>query len=141
MAVQWEKSFDAEVENAFRFLVAELGLSGPSTGGPSVVVYAGNDVSYQVFLDPVTRAMTTRVTKALGAARFTADLPALVVGAALGTADHVRCGTRTLAELRHTVLNQAGYVRRLQPYLTPLNVLPLMRAAHAHEEPLIQVSP
>ena len=48
---------------------------------------------------------------------------------------------RTLTELRSTVLNQADYVRRLQPYLTPLNVLPLMRAAHAHEQPLIQAIP
>jgi hypothetical protein len=141
MAVQWEKTFDTEVAKAFRFLVADLGLSGPSTGGPSAVVYAGDDVCYQVFLDPTTRAVTTRVTKALGAARLTADLPALVVGAALGTPDHVRRGARTLAELRSTVLNQAEYVRRLQPYLTPLNVLPLMRAAHAHEQPLTQVSP
>jgi hypothetical protein len=141
MAVQWEKSFDAEVAKAFRFLVADLGLSGPSTGGPSAVAYAGDDVCYQVFLDPLTHAVTTRVTKALGAARFTADLPALVAGAALGTAEHVRCGARTLPELRRTVLNQAGYVRRLQPYLTPLNVLPLMRAAHAHEQPPIRVSP
>ncbi|MCU7728704.1 hypothetical protein ODJ79_33760 [Actinoplanes sp. KI2] len=141
MAVQWEKSFDTEVAKAFRFLVAELGLSGPSTGGPSAVVYTGGDVWYQVFLDPATRTVTTRVTKALGTARFTAELPALVVGAALGTADHVRCGARTLAELRNTVLNQADYVRRLQPYLTPLNVLPLMRAANAREQPLIQVSP
>jgi|1185.fasta_scaffold856286_1 hypothetical protein len=141
MAVQLAKSFDAEVAKAFRFLVAELGLSGPSTGGPSAVVYTGNDVCYQVSLDPVTHAVTTRVTKVLGAARFTAELPALVAGAALGTAEKVRRGARTLAELRTTVLNQADYVRRLQPYLTPLNVLPLMRAAHADEQPLLQVSP
>src|SRR4051812_9876588 len=141
MAVQLAKSFDAEVTKAFRFLVAELGLSGPSTGGPSAVVYTGNDVCYQVSLDPVTHAVTTRVTKVLGAARFTAELPALVAGAALGTAEKVRRGARTLAELRTTVLNQADYVRRLQPYLTPLNVLPLMRAAHADEQPLLQVSP
>jgi len=141
MAVQWAKSFDAEVTKAFHFLGAELGLSGPSTGGPSAVAYAGDDVCYQVFLDPVTHAVTTRVTKVLGAARFTADLPALVAGAALGPAENVRRGARTLAELRTTVLSQAGYVRRLQPYMTPLNVLPLMRAAHAHEEPLIQVGP
>jgi hypothetical protein len=141
MVVQWEKSFDAEVAKAFRFLVAELGLSGPSTGDPSAVVYVGDDVCYQVFLDPTTRAVTTRVTKALGAARFTADLPALVVGAALGTADHVRRGARNLTELRRTVRSQADYVRRLQPYLTPLNALPLMRAAHAREQPPIQVSP
>ena len=141
MAVQWEKSFDTEVAKAFRFLVTDLGLSGPSTGGPSAVVYAGADVLYQVFLDPVTHAVATRVTRVLGEARFTADLPALVVGAALGTAEQVRRGARTLAELRSTVLNQADYVRRLQPYLTPLNVLPLMRAAHAHEQPLIQAIP
>jgi hypothetical protein len=85
--------------------------------------------------------VTTRVTKVLGAARFTADLPALVAGAALAPAEQVRCGARTLTELRSTVLNQAGYVRRLQPYLTPLNVLPLMRAAHADEQPLLQVGP
>ena len=141
MAVHVAKSFETEVEKAFRFLVAELCLSGPSTGGPSAVGYAGDDVSYQVFLDPHTHAVTTRVTRVVGAARFTADLPALVVGAALGTAESVRHGARTLAELRTTVLNQAGYVRRLQPYLTPLNVVPLMRAAHAHEQPLLQVTP
>ena len=141
MAVHVAKSFDTEVEKAFRFLVAELGLAGPSTSGPSAVAYAGDDVSYQVFLDPYTHAVTTRVTRVVGATRFTADLPALVAGAALGTAESVSRGARTLAELRTTVLKQAGYVRRLQPYLTPLNVLPLMRAAHAHEQPLIQVSP
>jgi hypothetical protein len=141
MAVQLAKSFDTEVARAFRFLVAELGLSGPSTGGSSAVAYAGDDVCYQVVLDPVSNAVTTRVTKALGAARFTADLPALVAGAALGTAGDVRYGARTLAELRRTVLNQADYVRRLQPYLTPLNVLPLMRAAHAEEQPPAWVSP
>jgi hypothetical protein len=141
MAVQLAKSFDAEVAKAFRFLVAELGLSGTSTGSPSTVAFAGGDVYYEVFLDPVTQAVTTRVTKILGAARFTADLPALVTGAALGTAEKVRRDARTLAELRTTVRNQADYVRRLQPYLTPLNALPLMRAAHAHEQPLIQVSP
>ena len=141
MAVQWAKSFDTEVARAFHFLEAELGLSGSSTGGPSAVAYAGDDVCYQVFLDPLTHAVTTRVTKVLGAARFTADLPALVAGAALAPAEQVRCGARTLTELRSTVLNQAGYVRRLQPYLTPLNVLPLMRAAHADEQPLLQVSP
>ena len=141
MAVHVTKSFDTEVEKAFRFLVAELGLSGPSTGGPSAVAYAGDDVAYQVVLNPHTHVVTTRVTRAVGAARFTADLPALVAGAALGSAESVRRGARSLAELRATVLNQAGYVRRLQPYLTPLNVLPLMRAAHAHEHPLLQVSP
>jgi len=141
MAVQLAKSFDTEVAKAFHFLVAELGLSGPSTGSPSAVGYTGDDVCYQVFLDPVTHGVTTRVTKVLGAARFTADLPALVAGAALAPAEQVRCGARTLTELRSTVLNQAGYVRRLQPYLTPLNVLPLMRAAHADEQPLLQVSP
>ena len=69
MAVHVAKSFETEVEKAFRFLVAELCLSGPSTGGPSAVVYAGDDVCYQVLFDPATRAVTTRVTKALGAAR------------------------------------------------------------------------
>jgi hypothetical protein len=141
MAVQWAKSFDAEVAKAFRFLVADLGLSGPSSGGPSAVGYAGIDVYYQVFLDPAGPAVTTRVTRVLGGARFTADLPSLVAGAALGTAEQVRRGARTLAELRSTLLNQADYVRRLQPYLTPLNVLPLMRAAHAEEQPLIQAIP
>ena len=96
MAVQLAKSFDTEVAKAFHFLVAELGLSGPSTGNPSAVAYVGNDISYQVLLDPVTHAVTTRVTKAVGAARFTADLPALVAGAALGPAENVRRGARTL---------------------------------------------
>jgi hypothetical protein len=141
MAVHVARSFDTEVEKAYRFLVAELGLSGPSTGGPSAVAYAGDDVSYQVLLDPYTHAVTTWVTRIVGATRLTADLPALVAGAALGTAENVRRGARTLAELRATVLNQAGYVRRLQPYLSPLNVVPLMRAAHADEQPLIRVSP
>ncbi|WP_030441965.1 hypothetical protein [Actinoplanes subtropicus] len=141
MAVHLAKSFDTEVAKAFHFLVAQLGMSGPSTGGPSAVAYIGNDVSYQISLDPVTHAVTTRVTKVLGAARFTADLPALVAGAALGSAENVRSGAGSLAELRTTVLNQAEYVRRLQPYMTPLNVAPLLRAAHAHEQPLLQVTP
>ena len=141
MAMQVAKSFDTEVAKAFRFLVAELGMSGPSTVGPSAVAYTGHDVSYQISLDPVTHAVTTRVVKVLGAARFTADLPALVAGAALGSAESVRGGARTLAELRTTVHNQAEYVRRLQPYMTPLNVLPLMRAAHANEQPLLQATP
>src|SRR5690242_8437145 len=117
MAASLATSFDSEVAKAFRFVVAELGLSGPSTAGPSALAYTGADVCYQVTLDPVTRVVTTRVTKTVGAARFSAELPALVVGAALGTAEHVRCGARTLTELRSTVLNHAGYVARLQPYL------------------------
>ncbi|HEX5205185.1 hypothetical protein ACFQS1_01060 [Paractinoplanes rhizophilus] len=127
------KSFETEVERAFHFLVAEYGLSRPAGGG-SLVSYSGDGLSYQIVLDPAARSVTTSVAKDLGEVRLTADLPALVVGAALGAPGNVRCGARTVTELRATVLAQAAYVRRLQPYLTPLNVLPLMRAAHAREQ-------
>ncbi|WP_433293183.1 hypothetical protein ACQP2F_29980 [Actinoplanes sp. CA-030573] len=131
------RSFEAEVERAFGFLVSEFGLSGPAEGagdGPSRVRYSGESLNYQIVFDPATRAVTTIVAKDIGAVRFTAELPALVLGAALGTPANVRSDASTLSELRATVLAQAGYVRRLQPYLTPLNVVPLMRAAHATED-------
>jgi len=135
MGVSVARSFETEVAKAFRFLVSEYGLSGPVTG-PGRVEYFALGVTYEIVLDPVARAVTTHVGKELGAVRFDADLPALVVGAALGLPEHVRRGAHSLTELRATVLSQAAYVRRLQPYLTPLNVLPLMRAAYAQETPL-----
>ncbi|WP_433361568.1 hypothetical protein ACQPZX_28735 [Actinoplanes sp. CA-142083] len=133
MGVSVAKSFETEVERAFHFLVSEYGLSRPF-GGDSAVCYAGSGVSYQILFDPAARSITTSVAKDIGEVRLTADLRALVVGAALGTPEKVRCGARTLTELRATVLAHAGYVRRLQPYLTPLNALPLMRAAHARAQ-------
>jgi hypothetical protein len=133
VGVSVTKSFETEVERAFHFLVSEYGLSRPAGGG-SLVSYAGEGLSYQILLDSAARSVTTIVAKDVGEVRLTADLKALVVGAALGAPDNVRCGARTLTELRATVLAHAAYVRRLQPYLTPLNVLPLMRAAHAREQ-------
>jgi hypothetical protein len=134
MGASVAKSFEAEVAKAFHFLVAEYGLACSAGGEPCLVRYAAEDLNYQVTLDPTARSVTTSVAKDLGGVRLTADLPSLVLGAALGTAAHVRSGAHTLTELRATVLAQAAYVRRLQPYLTPLNVLPLMRAAHALEQ-------
>jgi hypothetical protein len=132
VGVSVAKSFETEVERAFHFLVSEYGLSRPSGGG-FLVNYSGSGLSYQILFDSAARSVTTSVAKDLGEVRLTADLPALVVGAALGAPEKVRCGARTLTELRATVLSHAAYVRRLQPYLSELNVLPLMRAAHARE--------
>ena len=70
MAVQLAKSFDTVVAKAFHFLVAELGLSGPSTGGPSAVAYTGHDVCYQVFLDPLTQLAIALLSAELGAKRL-----------------------------------------------------------------------
>jgi hypothetical protein len=125
------RSFEPEVARAFRFLVAECGLSGPLGVGDSLLHYAGSGVTYKIRFDQSAGLITTTVTKDIGDLRLAAELPDLVLGAALGTPAHVRTGARTLTELRATVSAQAGFVRRLQPYLTPLNVLPLMRAAHA----------
>jgi hypothetical protein len=137
MGVSVAKSFETEVAKAFHFLVSECGLSGP-TPGATVVRYAGDGLAYQIAFDTRGRTVTTSVAKDLGGTRLTADLPALVLGAALGAPGDVRCEARTLTELRATVLAHAAYIRRLQPYLSPLNVLPLMRAAHAREESLAQ---
>src|SRR5919198_6757153 len=41
MGVSVAKSFDNEVARAFRFLVSEYGLSGPTGGGQSPVTYSG----------------------------------------------------------------------------------------------------
>ena len=127
------RSFEAEVAKAFAFLVAEHGLSRPAGVGPALVCYTGDGLDYRIRFDEPAAAVTTTVSADLGPIRLTADLPALVAGAALGPPAMVPHGARTLAELRTTVARQAALVRRLQPYLTPLNVLPLMRAAHARE--------
>lgn len=137
MGASVAKSFETEVTKAFHFLVSECGLCGPATGA-SVVRYTGDGVAYQIAFDTRERTVTTSVVKEIGGVRLMAGLPALVLGAALGVPGNVRCGARTLTELRATVLAHAAYIRRLQPYLTPLNVLPLMRAAHAREESLVQ---
>lgn len=134
VGVSVAKSFENEVTRAFHFLVSEYGLSGPAGSGPDQVLYSGSGLRYQIMFDATERSVTTSVATELGEVRLMADLPELVVGAALGAPGKVRSGARTLTELRATVLAQAGYVRRLQPYLTPLNVLPLMRAAHAREQ-------
>ncbi|GAA2636975.1 hypothetical protein [Paractinoplanes durhamensis] len=126
-------SFEPEVTRTFHFLVAEYGLTGPAGPDPFQLSYAGPDVIYTITFDPATKSVTTSVTREVGEFRLTAELPALVLGAALGNPRLVACGARTLTELRATLRAQAGYIRRLQPYLTPLNALPLMRAAHARE--------
>jgi hypothetical protein len=133
VGVSVARSFENEVTRAFHFLVSEYGLSGPVDSEPSLVCYSGSGLRYQVRFDAAQRSVTTSVEKDVGTVRLTADLPELVVGAALGAPEKVRCGARTLTELRATVLSHAAYVRRLQPYLSELNVLPLMRAAHARE--------
>lgn len=137
MGASVAKSFETEVAKAFHFLVSECGLIGPAPG-MTVVRYAGDGVAYQIVFDTRERTVSTSVARDLGGVRLTADLPALVLGAALGPPGNVRCGARTLTELRATVLAHAAYIRRLQPYLSPLNVLPLMRAAHAREDSLVQ---
>ncbi|GIM88470.1 hypothetical protein [Paractinoplanes toevensis] len=131
--VSTARSFEPEVTRAFRFLVAEHALTGPSSTGPTQVFYTGPEVAYTITFDPAGHTVTTSVARDVGAVRLTADLPALVVSAALGHPAMVPCTARTLLEMRAAILTQAHYVRRLQPYLTPLNVVPLMRAAHAQE--------
>jgi len=126
-------SFEAEVASAFAFLIEEYGLSRPAGAGPALVCYTGDGLDYRIVFDQDAQLVTTSVGADLGTVRLTADLPDLVAGAALAPAGAVRCAARTLHELRATVATQAGFVRRLQPYLSPLNVLPLMRAAHARE--------
>ena len=134
MGASVAKSFESEVAKAFHFLVAEHGLACSTGGEPAQVRYGGVGLHYEIAFDPVARAVTTSLARDIDGVRMTATLPALVLGAALGTAAHVRSGARTLTELRSSVLSQAAYVRRLQPYLTPLNVVPLMRAAHTLEQ-------
>ncbi|MEU4237643.1 hypothetical protein [Actinoplanes sp. NPDC026619] len=126
-------SFELVVDRAFRVLADELGLTGPAGVDPAAVSYSGPDVSYTITLDPATGTVSTVVARDLDGVRLTADLPALVRGAALGNPAAVPCGARSLPEMRATVAAQAVYVRRLQPYLTALNAMPLMRAAHARE--------
>jgi hypothetical protein len=126
-------SFEAEVERAFRFLIDEYDLAGPSPIDQTGLSYSGPNVSYTIVLDASSHTVTTSIARDLAGVRLLADLPALVFGAALGSSSAVPCGARSFAELRASVAAQANYVRRLQPYLTPLNVLPLMRAAHARE--------
>jgi hypothetical protein len=133
VSVSVVRSFEPEVARAFRFLVAEHGLSGPDGADPCLLRYSGSGLNYQIEFDSAARTVTTSVTKDIGGTRFIAGLPELVLGASLGSPGNVRSGARTLTELRATVLAHAAYIRRLQPYLTPLNVLPLMKAAHARE--------
>ncbi|GIF20673.1 hypothetical protein BJ973_001422 [Actinoplanes tereljensis] len=129
--VSTARSFEPEVIRAFRFLVTEHALIGPSSPGPTQVCYVGPEVAYTITYDPAGHTVTTNVARDVGPVRLTAELPALVVSAALGHPATVPCTARTPLEMRAAILTQAHYVRRLQPYLTPLNVLPLMRAAHA----------
>ncbi|WP_203817967.1 hypothetical protein [Paractinoplanes ferrugineus] len=126
-------SFEAEVERAFRFLVAECGLTGPSPTDQLGLSYSGPGVTYTIVLDASSHTVTTSIARDLAGVRLLADLPALVFGAALGNSSAVACGARSFNELRMSLATQAAFVRRLQPYLTPLNVVPLMRAAHARE--------
>jgi hypothetical protein len=127
-------SFEAEVERAFRFLASEYALVGPaSSAEPPVLSYAGPDVTYTVTLDRAASTVTTSIARDLAGVRLIASLPALIQGACLGNPAKLPTSARTVPEMRATIAAQAGFVRRLQPYLTPLNVLPLMRAAHAHE--------
>ena len=127
------RAFEAEVAVAFAFLIEEYGLSRPAGTGPALVCFTGDGLDYRIMFDEDAQLVTTSVGADLGTVRLTADLPDLVAGAALASAGVVRCAARTLPELRATVAAQAVFVRRLQPYLSPLNVLPLMRAAHARE--------
>ena len=126
-------SFEPEVDRAFQFLAAELGLTGPSSTDPAAVSYSGPDVTYTITFDPAARSVATSVARDLDGVRLTAELPALVRGAALGGPGAVPCGARTLTEMRATIRAHAAYLHRLQPYLTTLNAMPLMRAAHARE--------
>ena len=135
MGASVAKSFEAEVTKAFHFLVSAHGLSGPALG-PGLVRYTGDGLTYQIALDLAAGTVTTSVAKDVGAVRLAAELPELVAGASLSAPGGVRRGARTLTDMRSTVVAHAAYVRRLQPYLTPLNVLPLMRAAHAREQSL-----
>jgi hypothetical protein len=126
-------SFEAEVARAFHFLASDYALTGPSSSDPAAVCFAGPDVIYTVTLDRATQTVITSITRDLDGIRLTADLPALIVGACLGNPARLPTAARFLPEMRATIAAQAAYVRRLQPYLSPLNVLPLMRAAHARE--------
>jgi hypothetical protein len=127
-------SFEAEVARTFSFLMTEVGLSRVADLGSLVVGFMGDGFDYRVAFDEPGRAVRTTIGKDMGDVRLTADLPALVLGASLGGL--VPVGAATMMELRATLTVQAGYVRRLQPYLTPLNLMPLMRAAHAREHRL-----
>lgn len=51
----------------------------------------------------------------------------------MGNPAAIPSAARSLTEMRATIVAQAGYVRRLQAYLTPLNAITLMRAAYARE--------
>ena len=86
-----------------------------------------------IVFDLESHAVSTSVARDIGAVRLVSELPALVRSAALGNPAAVPCGAGTLTEMRASINAHAHYVRRLQPYLTPLNVRPLMRAAHARE--------
>lgn len=128
-----ERSFPAEVEDAFGFLTVEFGLSDAQHDSlviPSVS-YAGPGIRYEVMLATDDRAVITKVRVEGGGTRQTADLDRLAHAAGLSSPNQVRSSASTLHALRNVLQAQAELVRRLHPQLTSPSATALMERAGA----------
>src|SRR5262245_15705167 len=97
--------FNEEVSTAYRFLVSEFGMEGPTAQGVVLptIVFAGPDASYRIMLDTDEKAVVTRLEVGFHSGRLVADLVRLVHAAGLDAANKVRTSARTLHELRATL--------------------------------------
>jgi hypothetical protein len=133
--VSVQKSFRAEAERAFEFLVEEFGLSGPEHHGVALPVlsYVGAGLRYRVMLEVEDKAIRTRLETDLKDVTLVADLENLVYAAGIGTIQQVSRSAHTLNSLRRALNAQAGFARLLHPLATTPDFIELMRKAHARE--------
>lgn len=113
-------AFSAEAENAFRFLVDELGFTGPELDDFMMpnLTYLSPAMRYEVTLDTHEDRVwvSARLKRDGGATDVT--LESLVTASGIGSGQHVFTSARTVAEVLKALADQAQWLRRLHPILT-----------------------
>jgi hypothetical protein len=134
------KSFQAEVEEHFGPLEADLGLEGAPVpervAGVKCVAYRSPLLTYRVCLVQEDHGVFTAVHLAAAERTLVARLEKLVPATGLGSRQDVPTSAHTLYSLRRSLSAQAGWVRSLHPTLEGPDAAELMQRAGARARPV-----
>ena len=113
------RAFGPEAEEAFRFLVDELGFEFPERDDfmlPSLT-YRSPVLQYEVVLDTHEDRLSVVAELVRGATRTHARLEDLVTASGLSSGQHVFSSARTVTALLKALADQAEWTRRIHPIL------------------------
>lgn len=131
------KGFFEEVRAAYAETAAVLGLSGPTETELVLPVsaYKGGGVEYEIGLDFREGGVECSVSTQTESVTLTVDIEPLAIAAGVVEKQGgISYSARNLKQLRKSLQGQAGYVRRVHPFLADsATAEALMRQAGARE--------